>query len=915
MRLRELRLERFGHFSDCCHDFGEGGANADFHIILGPNESGKTTTMMGYLALLYGFERRNEPYAFRHERRNLSVSALLEFDGEVRQFTRVGGSKPDLRDAAGKPVPDYVLEDIIGNLSRDGYEKLFCLDDSTIEQGGKEIVNADGEMGKLLFGAMAGVSELSKVLDTARDEAVAMYRKSGKSRMRELKKEFNQLKREIGELDVSPAALGNMRSALAGAKTRLADAESKRQSLQQERASLSVKHKVLPLFAELDQLRARLATAEHLPHPLPIERDTLFEWQQERKQVVKQLEGLTQEIDELKARHADISIDAEALKLEKALRELEPLRSRCVIDADKLPTLASERDAAESDLLRALAELGVDADADVAGFICSPADIADLEALAAAYREAESLHAAEVKHLAECETELDTARLALAEFERHEHADMAIAELLEHFDAERLASEVAVAQSSIADAAEHWRAALDGLAIKGVNFSEVPDAPLDLAAAEALAARHDELGKRIDQARDSLDDLDSKTALVEAHIASMREDTGLASDDDVSAARKARDALWQRHIDSLDADTAARFHAAMLDVDRQMLDRLRQAEALGRLRELERSLEPHRVGIAREKQRLAELQRERQSIETRADDAADAVGISGLSPTGLLRWLQQHAEALDAGQRHRRVLDSHAATMERADALLAALREALGLQHLDFKGALDRARREASAAREQHSTIRERTAMIANLERQRDRKHGELSECTAARDAAGAAWEARVDTLFGGAVAPASLLPSLGTLHRLRQYEERRIVSVRELDRLVSERQRFSTAIHALGDRFELRHDDDMQLFEELEQLAHEAAASRQSRETLETEIAKRAEEHAAATEERERVEQNIADVAAQFPPSVPTDSPEALLSAFDKALDAIAQRKRVDELERRHSRRASRTSTPTSNV
>ena len=71
MRLRKLDLARFGHFTDQSIDFGDRYAKgSDFHIVYGANEAGKTTTMEGYLRLLYGFPAR-DAYAFKHQRANL----------------------------------------------------------------------------------------------------------------------------------------------------------------------------------------------------------------------------------------------------------------------------------------------------------------------------------------------------------------------------------------------------------------------------------------------------------------------------------------------------------------------------------------------------------------------------------------------------------------------------------------------------------------------------------------------------------------------------------------------------------------------------------------------------------------------------------------------------------------------------
>ena len=70
MRLRNLSLDRFGRFTGKTYDFGPASASGDFHVIYGPNEAGKTTTMEGFLRLLYGFPHQDS-YGFQHQRKNL----------------------------------------------------------------------------------------------------------------------------------------------------------------------------------------------------------------------------------------------------------------------------------------------------------------------------------------------------------------------------------------------------------------------------------------------------------------------------------------------------------------------------------------------------------------------------------------------------------------------------------------------------------------------------------------------------------------------------------------------------------------------------------------------------------------------------------------------------------------------------
>ena len=118
IRLRRLDLEFFGRFSGKSFDFGarRDAGMPDFHVIYGLNEAGKTTTMEGYLRLLYGFPHR-EPYDFLHQRKNLRVSGLLDIDGAETAFKRLPTRDPSLRDAEGRELPNKALQAHLGGLS------------------------------------------------------------------------------------------------------------------------------------------------------------------------------------------------------------------------------------------------------------------------------------------------------------------------------------------------------------------------------------------------------------------------------------------------------------------------------------------------------------------------------------------------------------------------------------------------------------------------------------------------------------------------------------------------------------------------------------------------------------------------------------------------------------------------------
>ena len=73
MRIAEFTLERYGRFQD--HRLTMPKRDQDFHLVYGPNEAGKTTTLCALADLLFGFEHR-VAHAYRFPAPALRVSAV-----------------------------------------------------------------------------------------------------------------------------------------------------------------------------------------------------------------------------------------------------------------------------------------------------------------------------------------------------------------------------------------------------------------------------------------------------------------------------------------------------------------------------------------------------------------------------------------------------------------------------------------------------------------------------------------------------------------------------------------------------------------------------------------------------------------------------------------------------------------------
>ena len=172
MRIEQLILERYGRFTDRTLAFRSG---APLHVVLGSNESGKTTALSAIADLLFGFGHQTE-YDFLHDGRTLRIGAALRLgDGSGLSFRRRKGNKNTLIDADDRPLPDDLLSPVTGNLTRDSFSREFGLTAAALRDGGAELLKAGGRLAETLAAGSAGLSALSRLRGTLSAEADDLF--------------------------------------------------------------------------------------------------------------------------------------------------------------------------------------------------------------------------------------------------------------------------------------------------------------------------------------------------------------------------------------------------------------------------------------------------------------------------------------------------------------------------------------------------------------------------------------------------------------------------------------------------------------------------------------------------------------------------------------------------------------------
>lgn len=258
MRLVRLDLKAFGPFTDRRLEFNSNGPG--LHVIFGPNEAGKSSSLRGLKALLYGFHPQT-PDNFLHSYDQLLVGGRLEnSNGQELIFQRRKKRVNDLIDENGAPLDTNILASFLHGVEAEIFESLYGIDHDRLVQGGREILAQQGEVGKSLFAAGAGISSLRAVIEQLEQESAELFKARGSNpKINRAIKRYKELQREIKETSLAPKEWKQLKRNLEDLEAERSALEKERSKTNQELRRLERLRQAMPELASLKQRREKLA--------------------------------------------------------------------------------------------------------------------------------------------------------------------------------------------------------------------------------------------------------------------------------------------------------------------------------------------------------------------------------------------------------------------------------------------------------------------------------------------------------------------------------------------------------------------------------------------------------------------------------------------------------------------------------
>lgn len=172
MRLTELRIENYGGYATRSLIIPE---SAGLAVIYGPNEAGKSTCLEAISDFLFTIPKntiRGNLYGYDGMRIGASMRMT---DDRLLALRRRKGNGRTLSDAYGNALDEAALAPVLGAITRDRFETLFGLNHDTLRGGGERLLQADGDIGRLIVEAGGGLRTLIARLDAIDEEASRLF--------------------------------------------------------------------------------------------------------------------------------------------------------------------------------------------------------------------------------------------------------------------------------------------------------------------------------------------------------------------------------------------------------------------------------------------------------------------------------------------------------------------------------------------------------------------------------------------------------------------------------------------------------------------------------------------------------------------------------------------------------------------
>ena len=669
MRLRRLDLIRYGHFTD--RSINLPAAEVDFHILYGPNEAGKSTALSAIEDLLFGIPARS-PYNFLHQNSAMRIGGLLESRSSKLYVIRRKGNKDTLLDSDESPIPggDGVLGPFLAGADHPFFTRMFSLDHTRLHEGGKSILEAEDDIGQMLFSAGAGIGGLRDRLNDLTNEAEELWtpRRAGHRKFYQADDKLKVAEKLLREHTLSEKQWRELKQGLEVAEKDYDEVAEALRKASAERNRLSRIRRVYRDVRRKQKLDLEIAELDGTT-PLPEDAREILEVADRKVAAASaRLETLTGQFEQATEELAALTFDEALLRRSKDVRQLDERRIEIRGERADLPKREAELNAAEQALRALASELGWKEGVieDTIERIPPRTRISVIRALLGERGELVSNRTNSALALEDAERDLSEVQQQLEDIGNSPDVSSLAASIKAVREQGDIGARIRGVENDAADAQARVELLLGSLhpSVAGEEEAITMRTPV-----RALVQKHRDF---VQDWQRRLREVEQQIASLERNLVEARESyDNIAGDEqavtagELAEVRSRRDSIWQliklKHIQNLPipeeelaaftddiVDLAGVFEPALKNSDVLADSRLNNAAAVGRLAGLNDAIAKQEGRLARATEDQKLLAAEGKNLAASWQSLWECSTFDPVDPDEMLEWLDRRGEILDA---------------------------------------------------------------------------------------------------------------------------------------------------------------------------------------------------------------------------------------------------------------------------
>jgi len=313
MRIERFDLLAYGSFTEKSLDLS--AENANFHLIYGDNEAGKSTALRALIAWLFGIPARTNDN-FLHDNPQLRIGGKLKLSsGQELEFVRRKGTKGTLL----APDTEDVIEDtrlhsfIPGDVDESLFTKLYGIDYDRLIAGGQELLQQSGDLGQALFSAASGTASLREILTSLQEGADQYFKPRATTRIVNNRiAQFKEAKSASKEASLPVTEWKKLQKDYADIIQEIEDVEDMITAVSKEKSRLD----------RLSRIKGPLAERRNVLAKLMEMKDVLIlpeDFNESRKEALNKLKTFSEQKEKAEGKIALLKEEAEMLNVREEL--------------------------------------------------------------------------------------------------------------------------------------------------------------------------------------------------------------------------------------------------------------------------------------------------------------------------------------------------------------------------------------------------------------------------------------------------------------------------------------------------------------------------------------------------------------------------------------------------------------------